>query len=119
MKEERLVVGPPVAKVEGERLAAVGAGRLDPAVRVERGADAERVPGAVAIPPATAGADAVGGRYDRARVEHSELFGTRVEDDCVLGVQTAPALEDLVRVAEFGGCRGAAVLHEERIGAAA
>src|SRR5207237_6474830 len=47
MEEQRVVVGLLVADVDGHRLAAVGARRLDPAVDVQRGADAERVPRAV------------------------------------------------------------------------
>src|SRR5579862_1011716 len=47
VEEERLVVGSAVSQLVGERLAAVGAGRLDPPVLVQRRADPERVPGAV------------------------------------------------------------------------
>ena len=54
VEEERLVVQALVANLDGDRLAAVGAGRLDPAVDMERGADAERVPRTVAVPPAAA-----------------------------------------------------------------
>ena len=81
VEEERLVVHALVADLDRERLAAVGAGRLDPAVGVQRGADADRVPGAVAVPPAAVGLHPVGGRHDRERIEHPQLVGRRIEDE--------------------------------------
>src|SRR5437016_10647754 len=88
VEEERLVVRALVAHLDDDRLAAVRARSLDPAVRVECRADAERVPGAVAVPPAPACLDAVRGRHDRERVEHSQLVGGRIENDCMLRVKT-------------------------------
>src|SRR5262249_689614 len=57
-KEVRSVDALP-ADVDRIRLPAVGADRLDPAVDLERGADPERVPGAVRIPPLLPRVDAI------------------------------------------------------------
>ena len=57
VEEERLVVRPLVAHLDGERLAAVGARRLDPAVGVKRGAIKPQIMKAIAVtsmPPSTA-----------------------------------------------------------------
>jgi aminopeptidase len=119
VEEQRRVSRATVPKLGSERLATVGAGRLDPAVGVQRGTDAECVPGAVAVPPAAAGVHAVGRRHDGERIEHPQLVGGGIEDESVLGMQPAPALEDLERVAELLGRGSATMLHEERVGAAA
>src|SRR4029077_11337789 len=82
-------------------------------------ADTERVPGAVAVPPAAAGLNAVGGRDDRERVEHPQLIGGRIQNYGMLGVETPPAREHLVRIAQLRRERRATVLHEERVRSAA
>ena len=116
VEEERLVVHAPVADLEREGLAAVGAGRLDPAVGVQRGGDTERVPRAVAVPPAVAGLDPVGGRHDGEGIEHPQLVGRRIEHQSVLFVEPPPAGYDLLRVAELCCLRRSTLLDEEGVG---
>ena len=98
-----------------QRLAAVGAGRLEPTVGVERRTDADGVPRAVAVPPAPAGVDPVGGRHDREGIEHPQLVGRLVEDESMLLVQPPPAGDDLLRVAQLRGYRRATALDEEGV----
>jgi hypothetical protein len=63
VEEQAPLVGLPAVHRDRDRFPAVGAGGLDVAVDVERGADPERIPGAVRIPPPTGGMDAMGGAY--------------------------------------------------------
>lgn len=115
MEQERPVVQPLVAYGDHQRLPAVGTGRLDPPVGVQRGADAEDVPRAVAVPPATAGLHAIGGRNGGERVEHPQLVRRRVQHDGVLRVQPPPAGDDLLRLAELRRDRCVTVLDEEGV----
>jgi aminopeptidase len=115
VEAERLVVEPPVAHRDRQRLAAIGTRRLDPAVGVQGGADADRVPGAVAVPPPAARLHPVGGRDDGEGVEHPQLVGSGIEDESVLLVQAPPAGGDLLGVSQLGRDRSAAVLDEEGV----
>jgi aminopeptidase len=113
---QRLVVHTPVTDFHREGFAAVGAGRLDAAVGVQRSADTEGVPRAVPIPPAAAGLNPVGGRHDREGIEHPQLVGRWIEDQRVLLVQPPPAGDNLLRIAELRRERCATALDEECIG---
>src|SRR4029077_3018420 len=81
MEKERLVVGPLVAHLDLQRLAAVGARRLDPAVRIERSADPEGIPGAVSVPPTATRLHAIGGWHDGEGVQHPQLVAGGIKDD--------------------------------------
>jgi hypothetical protein len=93
---------------------------LDLPVDVQGGADPERVPGAVGIPPAAGGVDAVGGRDAGERIRHPDLVRRRVEHERVLVVQAAPAGDDLGGLAagrggDLGCRRHATELHHLRV----
>ena len=90
------------AHLDGQRLTAVGARRLDPAVRVQRGADPERVPGAVRVPPAAVRLNPIRRRHGRERIRHPDLGRRRVEHERVLLVQPLPAADD-VGLGELAG----------------
>lgn len=76
-----------VAHLQLDELAAVRAGRLDAPVRVQRGGDPERVPGAVREPRTAARLDAVRRLDGRERVQHPDLGRARPEDERVGVVQ--------------------------------
>jgi len=72
---------------------AVGTRRFDLAIDVECAEDAERVPGAVGVPPTTFRLDSLSRRYSRKGVRHSDLFRRRVKHDaCTLCSWRQPAL---------------------------
>jgi hypothetical protein len=107
------------AHLDRDRLAAIRARRLDHAVDVERRADPERVPGAVRVPPATDGLDAVGSRHSRERIHHPQLVCPCIQDKRVLLVQPPPAGDHLVRITKLGRRRRTSELDESSICAAA
>jgi pimeloyl-ACP methyl ester carboxylesterase len=104
MEAERLVLRLCVADADRDRLAAIGARRLDSAVGCQGGAHAERIPRAVGVPPAAAGFDPIGGRYRRERKRHSDLTGDRVDDEGVRLVEPLPAGAHVVRVGTDRHC---------------
>src|SRR5258707_6284125 len=100
-KSKAVVIGTLIAYRDPRRLAAVTAGGLNPPALVQRGADAERIPGAVAKPPPPGGVNPVRGRDAGERVRHPDRAG-RVEDQRVSVVQPLPAGLDL-RLAQARG----------------
>lgn len=90
MEQETLVVGPPIAYVERNRLTTIRAGSLDAAIRPQRGTDPERVPRAVAVPPPSGGVNTVRRRHRREWVGHPNLGGGRVEYERMLTMKRAP-----------------------------
>jgi len=89
MEEVVALHGLPIAHVNGERLAAVGARALDAAVAVQSGTDRERVPGTVRVPLASARLHAPSAGHAREGVEHPDLEGVTLEDERVRIVQAA------------------------------
>jgi hypothetical protein len=121
MKEQAFVIGSLIAHRNPQRFTAVRARRLDPPVLVQCGADAERIPGAIPVPPPSGRLNTVGGGDTGERVRHPYLAGRRVQNERVPGVQPFPAGHDLDPAAgAHGGNLGrrgrAAKLDELRLG---
>src|SRR5207237_665445 len=83
------------AQVDRDLLAAVGAGRFDASVRVERRAGSEAVPRAVGVPPAAARLDAEGAGDRGERIRHPQLGRGRIEHERMSVVEAPPRGFDL------------------------
>src|SRR5438552_3459752 len=121
VEQEAFVVRLLAAHLNGDRLAAVGTGGLDAAVDVQRGADPEGVPGAVAVPRAAGRLHAVGRRDGGEGIRHADFAARGVEHERVRVVEPAPALRDLRpreprRFGNLFGARHPPELDEEPVG---
>lgn len=121
VKEEAFVIGPLIAHRNPQRFTAVRARSLDPPILMQGGADAERIPGTIPVPPPSGRLNTVGGGDTGERVRHPDLAGRRVQNERVLGVEPFPAGHDLGPAAtadggNLGRRRRAADLDEARIG---
>ena len=96
----------------GVRLAAVGTGRLDATVDIERAENAESVPGAVGVPPAAARMYPVRRWHRRKWVRHPDLVRSRIQYERVGLVQPTPARPYAGLVPEFSSSRRTTKLDE-------
>src|SRR5205809_882916 len=111
--EQKLgTVDRPTRDFHGVRLTAVGTGRLDATVDVERAENAESVPGAVGVPPAAARMYPVRRWHGRKWVRHPDLVRRRVQDERVGFVQLPPARPYVGLVSEFSSSRRTTELDE-------
>ena len=115
MEQEVRSVDLSTAYLDGIGLVAVGARRLDPSVDTERGADAERIPGAVREPPVSLRENSVRGRDGRERVRHPDRVLVGLEDECMCVVEQPPALDDATLIADLARRRCTTELNEGRV----
>ena len=116
MEHEFRSIDPSTAYLDRVGLVAVRARRLDPPVDTEGGTDAERIPGAVGVPPASLRENSVRGRDGRERVRHPDRVPVRLEDEGMRVMEQPPALDDVMLIAELARKRRTAELHEGRVG---
>jgi hypothetical protein len=119
MEAHRLIAGSLASDRYREHLAAIWAGCLDVTVGVQGGADPEGIPGAVRVPPLTAGMYSIRRGDRRERIGHKELASV-IQDQCMGIVKTAPRRLDKFRSRILGcrnltGCWRPAELHKEAV----
>jgi len=84
-----------LANVDADSNAAVRTGRLDSAVDLQRGANAERVPGAVRVPLALSRPNSIA-RWDSGeRIGHADFEAVWLKDQGVRIMQAAPTTGDV------------------------
>ena len=112
MEQEIRSVDPSTAYLDRIWLAAVSARRLDPSVDTKRGADAERIPGAVGVPPVSLREHSVRGRDGREGVRHPDRVPVGLEDECMCVVEQPPALDYVMLIADLARRRRTTELDE-------
>jgi hypothetical protein len=96
MEKQRGIVWPLVVHLDSDRFAAIGTGRFDAAVSMQRAEYAKRVPRTVCVPPAVGSVNTIGGRHSREWACHPDLRRGRVESERVRIMQAAPPAPHLV-----------------------
>jgi hypothetical protein len=94
MEQEALVIHLLVSHLDRDRFTAIRARRLDPTIRVQGSTDAERIPDAIAVPPAIGRVHPIGRRHSRERVSHTNLGFGGVEHQRVCRMKLAPKVLD-------------------------
>jgi hypothetical protein len=93
MKAHRLIAGSLASHRYLQYLAAIWARRLDVTVSVQGGADPERIPRAIRIPPLTAGMHSIRTGNRRERIRHMKLASV-MQDQCMVIVKATPPRPD-------------------------
>ena len=96
-------------------LVAVRARRLNPSIDTQRGADAERIPGAVGVPPASLRENSVRGRDGRERVRHPDGIPVGLEYERMCVVEQPPAGDYVMLVADLARQRRTTEFDEGRV----